>query len=117
MRSRRYKYIAFRGCEDLAFDIQADPDEQHNLLAGNSGNEPSELLALRDAVLNGFSFDDAEETREREAKPLRERYAAKVKPDTPNQILLGDGRLVEADAPLYLSHVVSENLTSDFSRS
>jgi choline-sulfatase len=115
MRSRRYKYIAFRDCEDLAFDIQADPDEQRNLLAGHSGDEPPELLALRDAVLNGFSFDGAEETREREAKALRETYASRVRPVTPNQILLGDGRLVEADAPLYLSHVVSEDLTTDFS--
>ena len=116
IRSERHKYVAFRGCDDLAFDLQADPDEQHNLLTDPDRAADPELSELRDAVLEGFDFDEIERTRSSEVASLREAYGARVKPVTPNQIQLGDGRLVEADAPLYLSHVVSEDPGQDFPR-
>ena len=38
----------------------------------------------------------------------------RITPKIPNQILLGDGRLVEADTPLYTPNVVSKNPSLDF---
>ncbi len=33
LRTRQHKYVALRGCQDLAFDRQVDPLEQENLLS------------------------------------------------------------------------------------
>ena len=41
-------------------------------------------------------------------------YPAKVSPKTSKQILLGDGRLVDADVHLEYPSVVSEKPSSDF---
>ena len=112
IRSDRYKYITFRDCDDLAFDMEADPLEQENLLKNDPDN--ANLMVLRDAVLDGFSFDEVEETREKQNAALREKYPAKVKMRTPNQILRGDGKLVEADTPLYAAEVISDDLGRDF---
>ncbi len=114
IRSDRHKYIAFRDCDDLAFDIQNDPDEQRNLLADAGQTSHPDLLALRHAVLDGFDFDDVERVRSSQVEALEKQYGTHVKPVTPNQILLGDGRLVEADTPLYRSHVISTDLQNDF---
>ncbi|MCZ6636441.1 MAG: sulfatase-like hydrolase/transferase [bacterium] len=114
IRSDRYKYIAFRGCEDLAFDMQNDPDEQHNLLKNAEGDVAADLDRLKAAVSDGFDFDEVQAVRERDQAILRKKYPKRVDPKTPNQILLGDGRMVEADAPLYLSDTVSSNPAQDF---
>lgn len=107
IRSERYKYVAFRGCDDLAFDVIADPDEQRNLVGNATGDVAAELAKLRSVLLDPFDFDAVEELRERETAELNEKYAKRIQFSTPNQILLGDGRLVETDAPLYHPEVVS----------
>ena len=114
VRTEQYKYVAFRNCEDLAFDLVKDPDEQHNLLPAAAGDLASELLDLRDLLMDGFDFDTAEEARTRGAAALKERYPKRVELRTPNQICLGNGTVVEADAPLYLPHVVSADPVADF---
>lgn len=111
IRSERYKYVAFRGCDDLAFDMQADPDEQVNLVG--DPDHAAALDALRDHLFDGFDFDASEEERRRQTADLKERFPARFKPTTPNQILLGDGRLVEADTPLYDPVVLSDDLDRD----
>ena len=111
IRSERFKYIAFRDCDDLAFDLDNDPDEQVNIAANPEFQ--TELTPLKNAVLEGFSFDDAEALRVKQNADLKERYPAKFNPVTPNQILLGDGRLVEADALLYQPAVLSDDLSRD----
>jgi len=114
IRSDRYKYIAFRGCGDLAFDLIEDPNEQHNLVGSATGEVAAELERLRLAVLESFDFDRAEAARRRETADLKQRFAARTSFHTPNQIRLGDGRLVEADSPLYYPQVVSQDPTQDF---
>ena len=111
IRSDRYKYIAFRDCEDLAFDIENDPDEQTNI--ASDPDHADGLEPLRAAVMEGFSFDEAEKVREEQNGRLKKEHPAKFKPVTPNQIVLGDGRLVEADSPLYQPNVLSDNLDQD----
>jgi choline-sulfatase len=114
IRSERYKYIAFRGCEDMAFDMVEDPDEQHNLVGKATGEVAEELERLRKAVIEGFDFDAVAARRAKDKEELPRLYGAKKKPKTPNQIRLGDGRLVEADAPLYYPQVVSNNMAEDY---
>ncbi len=114
IRSERYKYVAFRNCEDLAFDLLNDPDEQHNLLPSAEGSVAEELERLRAAVLDGFVFDRVNASLRRERQDFMKQFPSRVKPRTANQILLGDGRLVDADLPLEYPEVVSENTAEDF---
>ena len=108
LRTRTHKYVAFRECEDLCFDLASDPDEQVNVLTAGT-----EMVELRDRALEGFSFAEAEQTRHRETEERKSSHPPRFKPQTPNQIVLGDGRLVEADAPLYDPKVLSEDLSRD----
>ena len=112
IRSPKYKYIAFRGCEDLVFDLTTDPNEQHNLLKSNPKNP--ELKTLREAVLKDFNFDDIETARKKQTAELKAQFPARVTMHTPNQIFLHNGKLVEADTPLYHPDMVSENPAKDF---
>jgi len=111
IRSQRFKYIAFRDCDDLAFDLEADPDEQRDLLRRNEC--PEEFARLREALFKDFDFGKADALRATDAA-LKERYPARVTLKHPNQILRGDGKLVEADQPLYDPDVVSKQLEADF---
>lgn len=114
IRSRRHKYVAFRGVDDLAFDLTTDPDEQTNLLS--SGPVPPELEALRTHLVGDFDFDAVEASRQQQTAELRARFPARTKASTPNQVLRGDGKLVEADSPLYDADVVSTDIDADFDR-
>jgi len=113
IRSDRFKYITFRSCDPLAFDLENDPDEQVNI--ANAPEFEEALEPLREAVMSGFSFDEAEATRKEQESGLKQQYPAKFKPVTPNQIVLGDGRLVEADTPLYHPELLSDDLSRDLS--
>ena len=112
-RSDRYKYVAFRGCDDLAFDLREDPNEQVNLLKGS--DLPPDIEKLRETTLAGFSFDQTEQVRIEQTARLKREFPARVSCQTPNQILRGDGLLVEADAPLYAPIVISNDVEHDFS--
>ncbi|NKB70775.1 MAG: sulfatase-like hydrolase/transferase [Candidatus Latescibacteria bacterium] len=113
-RSARYKYVLFSDVPDLAFDLLEDPLEQHNIAATDNPQVAAELAHLRNHLLDGFSFADATQTRQRQSTQLKEQYPARVQPQTPNQILRGDGQLVEADQPLYQARVVSPDPAADF---
>jgi choline-sulfatase len=102
------KYVAFRDAPDLMFDLAEDPFEQMNLAGSHA-----DAGRLKDTALADFSFDEAEERRLRDEAELPEQYRLPVKPSTPNQIVLGDGRLVEADAPLYSPQVVTDRIVPD----
>lgn len=115
-RNARYKYVAFRDCADLAFDLENDPDEQVDLLRQTPIESSPELLALRQAALADFSFDEVEKLRAKQSAELKRDYPARVSCKTPNQIARGDGRLVEADSPLYAPHIVSDDPERDFTR-
>ncbi|HCK10463.1 MAG: hypothetical protein CME21_04495 [Gemmatimonadetes bacterium] len=111
IRSGQYKYIAFRDCEDLAFDLDADPNELVNIAADQ--DRADVIRSLREAVLEGFDFGDASREIQETNRSLRDAYPASFTPTTPNQILLGDGRLVEADSPIYEGEPLSRDLRKD----
>ena len=73
-----------------------------------------ELEDLRNAALGGFGFDEAEASLKKERQVFMQQFSGRVKPRTANQILLGDGRLVEADLPLEYPEVISERMDKDF---
>ena len=104
-----YKYVAFRGCDDLMFDTVTDPLEQINL----AGSHP-EAARLRELALAGFSFDQAEADRKRDTATTKAANAAKPICRTPNQILLGDGRLVECDTVLYEPNVITSDVDREY---
>lgn len=115
LRTRQHKYVAFHGCQDLAFDLINDPLEQKNLLsAADTSDQEATLDGLRKLTVDGFDFDAVETLRQRQIADLESRFSARVTPETPNQVLRGDGQLVEADTPLYDPRVVSPQTGADF---
>lgn len=104
-----YKYVAFRACDDLMFNVVDDPLEQRNL----AGTHP-DAGRLREAALAGFSFAQAEADRLRDTAIAKAANAALPACRTPNQILLGDGRLVECDTVLYAPEVISTAVDKDY---
>ena len=117
LRSARYKYIAFNQYQDLAFDLLEDPHEQHNLLGEAEGVVAEELERLRAAIYADFSFESAVESMQRERAEFMRRYPSRIRPATSNQIMRGDGILVEADQPLYYPAIASEDPRMDFADS
>ncbi len=113
IRSERYKVVTFRDCEDLAFDLQADPDEQVNLLKEGAA-PPPEVERLRSSLCEGFDYDQALDRLKDQREAFAKSFPARVTPRTSNQILLGDGRLVDADMHLEYPNVVSERPAADF---
>mgnify|MGYP001234078078 FL=1 len=111
VRSDRYKYVAFRDVEDLAFDIENDPDEQRSIASDPAFAEA--LAPLKAAALDGFSFEETEALRSKQNAELKKAHPAAFAPTTPNQIVLGNGKLVEADSPLYDPVVLSHDLGRD----
>ena len=113
IRSDRYKVVTFRDCEDLAFDLQNDPDEQTNLLKEGS-TVPPEVEQLRSSLTDGFDYDQTLQHLKDQKSSFTDSFPARVSPRTSNQILLGDGRLVDADMHLEYPNVVSQNPSEDF---
>ncbi len=114
IRSRRYKVVNFKGYPDLAFDLESDPDEQVNLLAEGNAPISSEIETLRSILVDGFEYDAVLSRLDAQRRAFNQAYPARVAPKTANQILLGDGRLVEADTHLEYPNVVSEDPSLDF---
>jgi choline-sulfatase len=114
IRADRYKVVTFRDCEDLAFDLQNDPDEQVNLLKDEAPPAPSEVETLRASLCDGFDYDKVLDNLQEQRRVHAEAFSGRVSPKTSNQILLGDGRLVDADMHLEYPNVVSERPYEDF---
>jgi arylsulfatase A-like enzyme len=113
IRSPRFKYVAFRDCPDLAYDLDDDPEEQHNLVGCVGGAVADELAHLRARLLDGFDFAKSIWSMDRQVGQYRETYPLRIQPKTSNQILRGDGLLVEADQPLNYPDIVSRDLGAD----
>jgi choline-sulfatase len=116
VRDGRYKYVAFRDAPELLFDLAADPLEQDDLAADpQRGAEASHALErLREYVDRTMDFDAV--ARERAEDDLHEHYPLDA--DEPagsgNCYRIGD-RIVDADAPLYRPHVVTDDPEGAFS--
>lgn len=98
IRTRRWKYVDVQGGESLLFDMIDDPGETANL-AGQA--EHAELCRdLRKKLFEGFSWDQAMSQLDADRQRLPQ-YLSGLKPTTPNQYMLPDGRVFDAEAELY----------------
>lgn len=104
VRDGRYKFVRFRADEfpDLLFDVEADPLETENLARDPMGSDATALKRLRTYVDETLDFAAAERQRLADAEAA-ETLTLDVREPTPsgNLIQLPDGRIVDADTPLY----------------
>ncbi len=98
IRQRDWKYVEVEGADPLLFDMNNDPDETHNLAADPGYAE--QCREMRAKLFANFSWDLVHQqiAEDRERLP---HFLSGHKPSTPNQYMLPDGRVFDAEAPLY----------------
>jgi choline-sulfatase len=98
IREERWKYAEVEQGEALLFDLADDPEERVNLAQDPAHQERVRLM--RGKLYRDFSWDEVH----RKLAGDRERrlqVTSGMKPTTPNQYMLADGRLVDAERDLY----------------
>jgi len=109
IRWRGYKYVRFRACEPLFFDLVNDPGEQHNLVVAATGEAREALAYLEQLAQESIDFEAAEAERLESEARLSATYPPAEARSFGNQYLLTSGQLVEADDTLYDPMVVTEH--------
>ncbi len=99
IRNNRYKYVSIPGQQDILFDRQEDPREFKNLIDEASLQETVQEMRERlEKLFPGwdetFSKIDSDRIRAKE-------FASGLRPSTPNQYQLADGRVFDAEGDLY----------------
>jgi len=113
IRKDKYKYVGFKDAPELLFDLENDPLEQNNL-AKSAGGEIKEVLDyFRDLFNKTMDFESAEEERKKDNK-LLETNALQIPVGSGNSYLMSDGRLVNADDPLYDPTILTRKPASVF---
>ena len=116
VRDGSYKYVRFRGLSDLCFDIDVDPAE-HDDLVRDTGEHAAAVERLEAIAENSLDFDAAEERRvvdERDRLEHELRLDGTPASPFPNLYHLPDGRIVDAETPLYDPTVVIEDPSETF---
>jgi len=108
VRQGAYKYVRFRDCEPLFFDLAHDPGEQHNLIDSATGEAASALQQLQTVAQESIDFDAMEQTRRESEARLDAQYRLDIPRGFGNAYLMPSGRLVEADDTLYDPTVLAE---------
>jgi hypothetical protein len=92
----------------LLFDLSEDPLEQENLAPDATGTDRQALERLRGVVAETMDFEAAASERERDSR-LQSKYELSVETTSAsgNCYLMPDGRVVDADEPLYDPTVVT----------
>ncbi len=109
IRWGHYKYVRFRGCEPLFFDLQHDPDEQNNLAQNAAGAAKEALTHLQDLANKSIDFDAAEREQIEGTRRLESKYKLELTTHFGNQYLMPAGHLVEADDTLYDPMILTEH--------
>jgi choline-sulfatase len=113
IRDGRYKYVGFRDQPDLLFDLEVDPFERADLSEDPDGEDAEALRRFRVIFGETVDFDDIEATYERHSEELAAYRGGLPNGTSGNMYTLPDGRVVDADLPLYRPHVMSEDPESD----
>jgi choline-sulfatase len=97
-RDERYKYVEIEGGTPLLFDLREDPNEHENL-AGHTDHQ-ARCRAMHAALYRDFSWEaaHAQLAADRERLPA---FKSGLRPSTPNQYRLPDGRIFDAEGALY----------------
>lgn len=106
IRQGRYKVVRFRKASPLAFDVQADPGEQHNLYQ-RLPEIPAEARRLAALAESSMDFDAAEQERLRD-QALAVEYRQDVPKSTGNLYLMPNNTLVNAEDTLYSPTVIAD---------
>ncbi|MHC4251515.1 MAG: sulfatase-like hydrolase/transferase, partial [Planctomycetota bacterium] len=130
VRRGRYKYVRFRSFPPLAFDLEADPGEQMNLLGAADDALPEAVRELAALAESSIDFDEAERERTGRDGGLRKEYAQDVERSTGNLYVLPrplgqagppkepdlrpTGKLVNAEDALYNPTVIADQLERAF---
>lgn len=101
IRWGQYKYVRFRNCEPLFFDLQADPGEQHNLISNATDDAKVALDYLTTLSMASIDFDATAQERKESNARLQAQYAFPGEPGLGNHYLMSSGQVVEADDTLY----------------
>jgi choline-sulfatase len=112
LRRGQYKFVTFRDGPDVLFDLEDDPDEQRNL--AELPEHASLVAELRAHALADFDFGAVTRRLAEAQRDLAQRFPWRVRGRTPNQMILPDGRLVEADVALYSPVVLAESARDAF---
>ena len=97
-RQRDWKYVAIEGGRPLLFDLVNDPDEEVNL-AGEP-QHAERCRRMHEQLFADASWQDAHRQLEIDRQRLPE-YFSGLKPTMPNQYMLADGRVFDAETQLY----------------
>ena len=98
VRDERWKYVEVEGGDPLLFDTLNDPGETTNL-AGRP-EHAERCRQMREALFGDFSWAEAHAQLARDRARLPE-FLSGLKPTTPNQYMLPDGRIFDAEQSLY----------------
>jgi choline-sulfatase len=91
IRTERHKAVSLFELDDLCFDLEADPQEFHTI------DTPP---ALHTRLYNDFAWEDILDRIDQDRQRLLKLQSG-VKPSTPNQYRLSDGRIFDAEGDLY----------------
>jgi choline-sulfatase len=95
---RDWKYIEIEGSEPLLFDRSSDPSESVNLAGRPEHAARCERMCR--AALEGFDWAQVRRQIAEDRERIKQ-FASGLKPTTPNQYMLPDGRVFDAEAALY----------------
>ena len=98
LRSRDWKYVEIEGGPPFLFDLVNDPDETINVADRPENNQ--RCRQMQEALFQGFGWDLVHEQLEKDRSRLGQ-YLSGHKPTTPNQYMLPDGRVFDAEGDLY----------------
>ena len=98
VRTRDWKYVEIEKGDPLLFDMVNDPGEETNL-AGRP-EQAERCRAMRENLFQEFSWELVHEQLANDRRRLPE-FASGQKPTTPNQYMLPDGRVFDAEGELY----------------
>lgn len=98
VRDERWKYVEVERGAQLLFDLENDSHEENNL-AGDPGQR-ERCERMREWLFRGFSWDMIHDRLAADRARLPEFYS-NLPPGTPNQYMLPDGRVFDAEKQLY----------------
>jgi choline-sulfatase len=98
IRERDWKYVEIEGGSPLLFDLQNDPGENEDL--ADRPEHTARARCMKEALYRNFSWDGAHAQLRADRERLSE-FCSGLRPTTPNQYCLPDGRMFDAEASLY----------------
>lgn len=109
VRWKHFKYVRFRTAPSLFFNLQNDPEEQHNLMDKERTTEEEAALAyLEDYAEQSINFDEVEKARVKRDGSLAKDFEHKAPPSTGNLYHMPSGKIINAEDTLYNPTIIAE---------